>query len=79
LPQGEALQNYWRLRLPEGERKVLDCALVVFPGAVSRESISETTEFKRSTRDAYLQRLKTRRLVEIVGAGEVRASALLFD
>jgi hypothetical protein len=36
------------------------------------------TGYKRSTRDTYIQRLQSRRLVEIVGRGEVRPSEMLF-
>ena len=78
LPKGEALRGYWLQRLPEGERKVFECAVAAYPQSVSREFISQVTEYKRSTRDAYLQRLKTRRLLDTDGSGIV-ASPLLFD
>lgn len=42
------------------------------------EVIDERTNFKRSTRDAYLVRLKARRLIETVGRGDVKASDELF-
>jgi hypothetical protein len=51
----------------------------VFPNGVHRGAIDEATGFQRSTRDAYLQRLKSKRLIEDVGRGMVRASAALFD
>lgn len=44
---------------------------------MGREAISEATGYKRSTRDAYLQRLGARRLVT-AERGLVRASELLF-
>lgn len=78
LPQGEALQDYWRAKLPEGERRVLDVLVAAYPDAVPREQIDEQTGYKRSSRDTYLQRLRSRRLVENVGSGQVRASEDLF-
>jgi hypothetical protein len=47
------------------------------PHAADRNYIDDQTGYKRSSRDAYIQRLKARQLVEIV-AGEVRASKDLF-
>lgn len=79
LPQGDELQRYWLNRLPEGERRILEPLLSAYPDAVRRDVLEEQTGYKRSTRDAYLQRLQSRRLVEDVGRGEVRASANLFS
>jgi hypothetical protein len=64
LPTGHALLEHWLGRLPEGERKILEVAAERFPEAVSRDWIGERTGYKRSTRDAYLQRLGTRKLVK---------------
>ena len=77
LPTGEALRNYWIARLPEGERKVFVLATAAYPEAVSREAIGGETGYKRSTRNAYIQRLQARRLVAPQGDG-VRASEDLF-
>lgn len=79
LPQGEQLQEYWLARLPEGERKILEPLIAAYPETVSREQLDELTGYKRSSRDTYIQRLSSRRLVETVGRGEVRASATLFS
>jgi DNA-binding IclR family transcriptional regulator len=65
--------------LPEGERKILDVLVQAYPETVDRDSLSDTTGYKKSSRDTYLQRLSSRRLVENVGRGEVRASANLFE
>jgi hypothetical protein len=65
LPTGHALLEHWLERLPEGERKILEVAAGEFPEAVSRDWIGECTGYKRSTRDAYLQRLETRKLVKV--------------
>lgn len=77
LPTGPTLQDYWRNRLPEGERKVLDALINFYPGDIERSALDEITGYKRSSRDAYIQRLKARRLVAIKGSA-VRASAMLF-
>ncbi len=79
LPTGYSLREYWLERLPEGERTVLEVLISAYPRSVEREVIDENTEYKRSSRDAYLQRLKARQLIETVGRGEVRASAILFE
>lgn len=73
LPTGEALYDYWRNKLPEGEKRILEVLLKNFPEAVSRADLDEATGYKRSSRDAYLQRMKAKRLVVIEGAS-VRAS-----
>jgi len=79
LPIGEALREHVIGRLPEGERKVLELLIARFPEAVDREEIDEATGYQRSSRDAYLQRLGARELVEQSGRGAVKASADLFD
>lgn len=78
LPTGEALIEYWRGRLPEGEKKTLEVLIAASGEDVYREKIDEQTGYKRSSRDAYLTRLKARGLVEFSGRGMVRASAELF-
>ncbi len=78
LPTGRDLQKYWLARLPEGERAVLEVLVRAWPKAVPRDAIDNATGYKRSSRDAYIQRLKARQLVEIVGPGELRASEELF-
>lgn len=78
LPTGEELRDYWLGRLPEGERKVLQILIDHYPDEVDRESLDVATGYKRSSRDAYLQRLSARELVE-TSRGTVRASVDLFD
>ena len=78
LPIGAALRDHWLQRLPSGESAVLNVLVEAFPNAVSRDDISHATGFKRSTRDAYLQRLGTRKLATTVRDGVV-ASDVLFD
>jgi len=79
LPTGNDLIAYWRARLPEGERKTLEVLLKGGPRDVAREEIDDITGYKRSSRDAYLVRLKARGLVEFSGRGTVRASEELFS
>lgn len=77
LPEGEALQQHVLSTLPEGERAVLATVLPAYPEGMEREAISDATGYKRSTRDAYIQRLSTRELVD-TSRGVVRASEDLF-
>jgi len=79
LPTGADLREYWLRRLPEGERKILEFVMAAYPESVTRESIDEAVNYKRSSRDAYIQRLSSRRLVESVGRGEVKAADQLFE
>lgn len=79
LPTGVALQQYWLNRLPEGERKIMDIMLNYNTAPVNREELSERTGYKRATRDAYLQRMRSKKIVEDADRGFVRLSANLFD
>ena len=79
LPTGEALQAYWLDRLPEGECKFLAILLDAYPEAVTRQELSEATDYQRSSRDAYLQRLKVKKLIVDLGSGQVKASDVFFE
>lgn len=79
LPTGRELQAYWLNRLTGGERAILEALIRAYPKAVDREAISSATEYARSSRDTYIQRLAARRLVVAVGRGEVRASETLME
>jgi hypothetical protein len=76
LPTGAALREYWIQRLPEGERRILELLIQHYPNELRREHIDDETGFKRSTRDAYLLRMRPKRIIDI-GAG-VKASDKLF-
>lgn len=78
LPTGDELRDYWMQRLPSGEKRILEVLTENYPAALARTTLDDVTGYKRSSRDAYLQRLGSRRLVEFLGRGEVKASALLF-
>ncbi len=79
LPTGDALRDYWMRELPEGERRILEALITVYPGWTGRETLGEVTGYKRSSRDTYLQRLGARHLVETGPQCQVRASDKLFD
>lgn len=77
LPTGDALRDYWLQRLGGGEREILRVVIESYPDAVDREVISESTTYKRSSRDTYLQRLGARKLIVSTRDG-IRASEALF-
>jgi hypothetical protein len=52
--------------------------IAAYPRPVDRDKLSEETGYKRSSRDAYLQRLRAKELIEEPSRGEVSASQTLF-
>jgi hypothetical protein len=78
LPTGTELQAYWLNRLGGGEKRILEVLLESGGDPMARADLDERVGYQRSSRDTYLQRLSSRRLVENVGRGEVRASPTLF-
>lgn len=78
LPTGAALREHWLQRLPRGEAALLQILCDSYPQDVSRDHLSEATSFARSSRDAYLQRLRARQLVK-TEHGSAKAAAVLFD
>ena len=78
LPTGAALLAHHLRRLPEGERKILQVVAAKYPAEADREMLTEHTGYKRSTRDAYIQRLAAKELVS-ADRGPVLASDTLFD
>jgi hypothetical protein len=79
LPTGDALQEYWLKELPEGERKILEVLIAAYPYAVSRDAITDKTNYMRSSRDAYIARAKTKELIVDAGSGMIKAADTLFD
>ena len=77
LPTGAELRAYWLGRLPEGERAILTELIEAFPDPLPRDVLSDLTGYKRSTRDAYIQRLRVRQLVTT--NGDPRAADTLFE
>lgn len=79
LPTGEELQKYWLDRLPEGERKIFEILLNNYPSPVDKETLTEQTGFKRSTRDAYLSRMSSKMITAEPHRGMVMAAQQLFE
>ena len=78
LPTGRQLQAFWQHKLPVGEWQILKLLIDQHPSPVDKQAIDAVTGFKRSTRDAYLQRLHAKELVIDTSRGEVRANDTLF-
>ena len=78
LPVGAALRDHWLHTLPTGERAILAELCAVYPKAISRDELTDKTGYKRSSRDAYIQRLKSRQLVKLE-RGDVVASSHLYE
>lgn len=78
LPTGAALRRHWLERLPQGERAILQVVVDRYPKVVHRDEITKATNYLRSSRDTYLQRLRARELIDVTSAG-VKASGALFQ
>ena len=78
LPTGDALLIWWLDRLPAGEAKLLGELVKVYPDSISRDELTELTGYKRSSRDTYLQRLNSRKLIDVRGSN-IGAAEILFD
>jgi len=78
LPSGEALRDHWLRRLPPGEGKILEIAIAMHPTPLTRQEIEARTVFKKSTRNVYLGRLVSRKLLTPGAAGEFVVSQSLF-
>lgn len=79
LPTGAELRRYWLERLSGGERALLQEIVQAYPRTVHREALTVATDYKRSSRDTYLQRVAARRVIVAGARGEVRASDMLFE
>jgi uncharacterized protein len=78
LPTGPDLLAHWRKELSIGERRILDEIVDAYPNAIDKGDIDIAAGYKRSSRDTYLQRLRSRRLIVDAGGGQVRAAGELF-
>lgn len=76
LPTGRELLQHYIATLPAGEARMLD-VLSSRKTGFSRDELSERTGYKRSSRDAYLQRLGVRELVTAPPGGLVELSKAL--
>jgi hypothetical protein len=77
LPMGDELRDYWLAKLPEGERKILAVLIEAHPKPMDRAALDQAG-YQRSSRDAYLQRLRAKELVVEPTRGQVKASDNLF-
>jgi len=77
LPTGDALREHWLTTLPEGERRILGHLIDVYPAGITGDELSDLTEYKRSSRNTYIQRLRARQLV-VTSGGLVQAADTLF-
>ena len=81
LPTGAALRDYWLKKLPEGERNLFAPIMAAYPNAVERDALNDVgfngKPYTRSTRDRYLQFLKTRMLIT-TETGKVKAADILL-
>ena len=77
LPVGAELRRHWLERLPQGEARVLQCAIDAYPRSVGREEVSELTSLMKSTRDLYIRKLQARHLL-VAGRGDIKAADELF-
>lgn len=79
LPTGKALQKYWLDRLGGGERAILQAVIAAWPNPISRDELSAQTDYKKSSRDTYLQRLTARRILIADRGGIMLARELVTD
>lgn len=78
LPTGEALRQHWLDRLSGGEKAIFELLISAYPHSLTTTDLTEQTSYQRSSRDAYLQRLASRKLITRGREGLVRASEELF-
>ncbi len=74
LPTGQELLDYWMRTLPQGEKVILEVLVNHYPQEIDRDYLSNETDYKQSSRNAYLNRLKARELITIPSLGMVKAS-----
>lgn len=79
LPIGVDLQQFHLGRLPQGERALLEILIGAYPESVAKDTLTERTGYMRSSRDAYLARMRAKQIITEPSRGEVRASDTLFD
>lgn len=78
LPTGQDLRDYWLANLPEGERKILAVLLTAYPASLTRNEITDDTDYSPASVKTYLQRLSAKELI-IINKTSVTASEILFQ
>jgi len=63
---GAGERSTWNGDLPQGEKEIL-IAIARYQEGVERNQLTVLTSYKRSTRDAYIARLKPKGLIELRG------------
>lgn len=79
LPTGDDLRQHWLNTLPQGEKIMLELICEVYPNSITRETLTEKSQYAKSSRDAYLHRMSNKEIIETVNRGEVKASETLFS
>lgn len=65
LPTREALIQYWLNKLPKGQKVYFFIAVNNDGNWITKSEADTKTNFQRSSRDAYLNRLRARNLIEV--------------
>jgi hypothetical protein len=68
LPTGHELFQWWKTQLPAGEAELLGAIHNTSAVGADADYLEQRTTFKRSSRNEYLRRLKTRGLIYKRGA-----------
>lgn len=81
LPHGQGLRNFWLGQLTGKAVDMLTAICQVYPESITRQQIGEAVSIahEHGTFRTYLSKLRTLELVHVVGQGELKASAELFD
>lgn len=66
IPKREGTPGGTDIKLPVGEAKIL-AACAQFPNGLRRDQLTTIVGYKRSSRDAYIQRAKEKGLLEVSG------------
>jgi uncharacterized protein len=79
LPTGAALIDYWRSRLGEAERLILEALTQVYPNALTKDEVAVNAGYEPSGGGFNNALGQLRKLELVQGRGELRASDNFFD
>lgn len=79
LPTGKDLIDWWLARLPSGHARVFQAVVSEDGQPISRQRITELTGYTQSSRDTYIKKLKTRKLIIIPSPGMIAPASFLFQ
>lgn len=77
LPTGDALREYWLIKLTGGEHAIF-AYLSSSRAARSRDEIEQSCGYKKTSTNEYVRKLRARGLVVGADTGSVRAADMLF-